>query len=314
MRPKPKVAEEVLRLVSHSVKKEEKMTALDIYVQWSYIGYDFIHGTATIQINYYPGKDYFAGTLLFKSGIGVNAITPDIPNEIYATVDDAINAYINDALYQFQSYLSNVSTDTFTLGNIIYLDPLVNDAINSVNASIATKQATLTTGSSSQYIKGNLTLGTFPTAVSTFTNDASYATTTQLTTGLATKQDALSAMSFANPSRSLNTAFQISGTKNALVSYSVDISCTMSLTSGQSGTVVLEYADDSSFTTNVKTVSMPKNTNSGSLTIGLALTQVNTASLSGVIPAAKYVRLRTVNNTGSPTFTLQNSQEVLLPA
>jgi hypothetical protein len=117
---------------------------------------------------------------------------------------------------------------------------------------------------------------------------------------------------FTNPTRSLNTAFQISTTQDAEVEYSVDVSCTMSLTSGQSGTVVLEYADNVGMSTNVKTVSRVTNSNSGALTIGLALTQIGGAPISGVIPAGKYARIRTVNNTGTPTFTLQNAQEVLL--
>lgn len=120
------------------------------------------------------------------------------------------------------------------------------------------------------------------------------------------------ANSFANPTLTLNSAAQISTTRDADVSYSVDISCSMSLTGGQSGTAILEYADDSSFTTNVKTVSRGTNANSGTLTIGLALVQVGTANLAGIIPAGKYRRVRTVNNTGTPTFTAQNAQEVLI--
>lgn len=118
-------------------------------------------------------------------------------------------------------------------------------------------------------------------------------------------------ISFTNPSRSLNTAFQISTTQNVQVSYSVSIACTLSLVTGQSGTVVLEYADDSGFTTNVVTVQSSINANTGTLAIGLNLTQTVSASLTGVIPVGKYVRLRTISNTGSPTFTFSTSQEVL---
>lgn len=117
--------------------------------------------------------------------------------------------------------------------------------------------------------------------------------------------------SFTNPSRTLGTAYQISSTRNARVSYSVNIAATISLISGQSGTVVLEYADDSGFTTNVVTVQSTSNVNTGSLTLGLNLTQTITASLSGDIPVGKYVRLRTVSNTGTPSFTFVSAQEVL---
>lgn len=118
--------------------------------------------------------------------------------------------------------------------------------------------------------------------------------------------------SFSNPSRSLNTAFQISSTQNAVVSYSVDIACTISLTSGQSGTAYLRYADDSGMTTNVKEVCRTANANTGSLTIGLNLTQTATGTLSGMIPAGKYAKIVTSNDTGTPTFTMRNSQEVTI--
>lgn len=118
--------------------------------------------------------------------------------------------------------------------------------------------------------------------------------------------------SFANPTRSLNSAFQISTARNAQVSYAVGISCALSLTTGQQGTVYLEYADDSGFTTNVVGVTQFVNGNTGTLALGLALTQLNTAALSGMIPAGKYVRLRTQNNTGTPTFTFVSAQEVLV--
>lgn len=117
---------------------------------------------------------------------------------------------------------------------------------------------------------------------------------------------------FTNPTRSLNSAFQVSSTQDAMVAYTVNVAATLSLTSGATGTVVLEYADDSGFTTNVVTVQTTVNGNTGTLAIGLGLTQTGTASLSGMIPIGKYARIRTVNTVGTPTFTMGNSQEVLL--
>jgi secreted Zn-dependent insulinase-like peptidase len=128
---------------------------------------------------------------------------------------------------------------------------------------------------------------------------------TYTTTDTATK-------TFTTPTRSLNTAFQISSSQDAAVNYAVDISCTMSLTSGQTGVVTLQYADDSGFTTGVTTVQSTASGNTGTLTIGLTLTQIGTAAVSGIIPAGKYVKLATANTTGTPTFTYRNAQEVLL--
>lgn len=118
--------------------------------------------------------------------------------------------------------------------------------------------------------------------------------------------------SFSTASRSLNSAFQVSSTRDALVNYSIDVASTLSLLAGQVGTVFLEYADQSGFTTGVTEVCRFVNGNSGTLTIGLNLTQAVTGSVGGMIPAGKYVRIRTANTTGTPTFTYRSGQEVLV--
>lgn len=122
----------------------------------------------------------------------------------------------------------------------------------------------------------------------------------------------LRSRSFSTASRSLNTGFQVSASRDALVSYSVDISTSVSLVGGQVGTVYLEYADDAAFTVNLMEVGRFVNGNTGTLVVGLTLNQTNTAPVNGLIPANKYVRLRTQNNTGTPTFTYRSGQEVLL--
>lgn len=116
----------------------------------------------------------------------------------------------------------------------------------------------------------------------------------------------------SSASRSLNTVFQISTTRDSLVNYSVDISCVLSLTSGQTGTAFLEIATNSGFTTGVQEVCRFVNGNTGTLTIGLNLTQNCTGGLNGFIPAGYFCRIRTANTTGTPTFTYRSGQEVLL--
>lgn len=116
----------------------------------------------------------------------------------------------------------------------------------------------------------------------------------------------------SSASRSLNTVFQVSSTRDCLVNYSVDIATSLTLTTGQSGTVFLEVASDSGFTTNVQELSRFTNGNTGTLTIGLSLSQNVTGGLTGYVPIAYYSRLRTANNTGTPTFTYRSGQEVLL--
>lgn len=116
----------------------------------------------------------------------------------------------------------------------------------------------------------------------------------------------------SSASRSLNSPFQINTSRGALVNYSVDVSCTISLTSGQSGTVFLEIASDSGFTTNVQELCRFLNANSGTLTIGLNLVQAVTGTLSGFVPSSYYCRIRTANTVSTPTFTYRSGQEILL--
>jgi hypothetical protein len=120
------------------------------------------------------------------------------------------------------------------------------------------------------------------------------------------------ARSQSSASRSLNTAFQVSSTRWSTVRYSVDISTTVSLSGSATGTVILETATNSGFTTGVQTLQQFSNGNSGTLVVGLVLTQLNTACLSGDVPPGNYVRLRTVNVTGTPTYTYQVGQETLI--
>lgn len=118
--------------------------------------------------------------------------------------------------------------------------------------------------------------------------------------------------SYNYQTRSLNTCFQISSTRDAFVTYSVDIATSLSLTTGQQGTVYLRTYTNSSCTTGQQEITRFVNGQTGTLTIGLALTQNVTATLTGVIPSGVWIQLVTENNTGTPTFTARPGQEVLL--
>lgn len=129
---------------------------------------------------------------------------------------------------------------------------------------------------------------------------------------LASLQASVPARSFAYQTRSLNNCFQVSGTRDAMVSYSVDIATSLSLTTGQQGTVYLRIYSDSGCSTGTQELTRFVNGQTGTLTIGLALTQNVTGTLTGIVPAGAYVQLVTQNNTGTPTFTARPGQEVLL--
>lgn len=113
-------------------------------------------------------------------------------------------------------------------------------------------------------------------------------------------------------SRSLNSSFQVSATRPALVTYSVQITVTASIAGGQNGDVILEIASDSGFTTNVQTVSIAGVGQTYTLAIALQGVQPQTSVVTGFVPAGYYARVRTVQNTGTPSFSYRAGQEVLL--
>lgn len=118
--------------------------------------------------------------------------------------------------------------------------------------------------------------------------------------------------SFSNPTRVVNTAYQPSTTADTLVIGSVEIDATLSLSGGTKGTVTLQYADDSGFTTNVKTAGIGVNGNTGTLTIGLNTVGAGGGPIAGVVPKSKYYRYLTASSTGTATFTVLSTQEVSL--
>lgn len=113
---------------------------------------------------------------------------------------------------------------------------------------------------------------------------------------------------FTRPSRTLNTAFQISTTRDTWVVYTVDVSVTSLLLAGTSGRVYLEYADNSAMTTNLVTVNSTPNATGGVLNV----TNLGGGNVTGWIPAGKWARIRTVNVTGTPVFTIQPDQQEVL--
>lgn len=100
--------------------------------------------------------------------------------------------------------------------------------------------------------------------------------------------------------RSLNTAFIISTTRRQLVRYTVSIVATISLTTGQTGSVSLQSSPDNITYTEIGRFS---NGNSGTLTIGLNLVNTQIGQVVGAIPAGYYVKL-VPSGTATNTFVI----------
>lgn len=110
--------------------------------------------------------------------------------------------------------------------------------------------------------------------------------------------------------RTLNSCFQVSTVKDAFVSYSIDVDSTVSLSGGAVGQVALTTFTDSGCTTGTSTVSKGKTGLTGTLVVGLTLNNPSTLTLGGVIVRNLYAKLITTNVTGTPTFTMNTTQEV----
>lgn len=137
------------------------------------------------------------------------------------------------------------------------------------------------TGTTSQYLRGDGSLATFPTA---------------------------GTRSFAYPSRSLNSCFQISSAKDADFHYKVDVTGSLSLTSGTTGTVTATAYTNSGCTTGAQAIADGQSAQSGTLVIGLGINQVNSVSIDGTLPAGEWMKLTTANTVGTPTFAIRTVQ------
>lgn len=122
---------------------------------------------------------------------------------------------------------------------------------------------------------------------------------------------ASSPRAFSSPTRAVNTSYQPSSTRDALVSASATVAVALTLLVGGAGTVILESASDSGFTTSVAELGRTGLTGGA----GIALNQSNGGQLSGIVPTGHYYRYRTVITTGTSTtvtFSLTGAREVLI--
>lgn len=115
----------------------------------------------------------------------------------------------------------------------------------------------------------------------------------------------------SSATRSLNTVFQVSASRDSVVQYSVQTTITASISGGQDGDVFLDIASDIGFTANVQSLDVAPCSQNYTLAIALQGVQKCAAQVGGFVPAGYYARIRTVNNTGTPAFAYRLGQEVL---
>lgn len=175
-------------------------------------------------------------------------------------------------------------------GNGSSLTGLIQSQISGLIAALAAKFAT-PAGTTLQYVRGDGTLATFLT--DSITN---------------------------NPSRTIQTmaaaanGWRPSGgdVRTYKVIYSVSLSSTATIGGASVATAVLETAATNS-TTAADWTTVGKISNGQTITLAIALQSVQTAvlSVSAMIPAGSYVRLRSVL-TGTSSASFDSGQEILM--
>jgi len=261
---------------------------------------------------------------------------PTLFNGIYSSLTGIPATFAPSAHTQAWS---TITAAPVTLSGFGITDGVTSSALTAALGGYATNSALTTglatkfntpAGSAAQYLRGDGSLATLPapgtgtvTSITagaglsggtitssgtiSLSNTGAPGTYGTVTTDAQGRITSGTARLFANPARSLNTAFQISATQDAAVIYTVDISVTSLLLGGSSGRVFLEYADNAAMSTNLVTVNSSPNATGGVLNV----TNLGGGNVSGWVPSGKWVRIRTSNVTGTPTYTFQGSQEVL---
>lgn len=212
---------------------------------------------------------------------------PDLFSGAYSSLTGIPSSFVPAAHTQAWSTITATPT---TLSGYGITDGLTASSLApyattaSVTSGLSTKFNT-PSGTAAQYVRGDGALATLPVA---------------------------SVPSQAAATRALNTIFQVSASRGAWASYSVQLTVSASITGGQNGDVIMEIASDAGFTASVQTVAIAGLGQTYTLAIALAGIQPQTGVVAGYIPAGYYVRLRTVNNTGTPTFSYRAGQETLM--
>lgn len=109
------------------------------------------------------------------------------------------------------------------------------------------------------------------------------------------------------PSKTLNSYFQVSTTRDAFVSYSVRVDTNATVLLGELANVNLTIADNNSGLNAAIISGGPCGVGSG-----LVVSLSNTSVVAGCVPAGKWARINATDIIGAAVFTFSVGQEVLL--
>lgn len=126
--------------------------------------------------------------------------------------------------------------------------------------------------------------------------------------------DLLEQFDESQPSRALNTPFQVNATRWAYVQYTVRIECSGSTTllGGSATAGRVEFRRDSAnppTTVRCQARESVQLAQTLGLTVGITSTVIEDYVIGGWVPPGHYVSLATVNESNTPTYTLVKTQE-----
>lgn len=210
---------------------------------------------------------------------------------------------------------SSRSAISLTTTGALGTTPTYNSSTGVLNVPVGSTAAVTSVGVTSSDFSvsgspittsGNITLNLNTTGVSANTYDRVTVDTKGRVTAGFNRQ---TPVAIASGSKSFNTAYQVSATNDAYLTVSPQISCNLSLSGGQAGTITLEISANG--TSGWILMGVVSGSNTGTLTIGLNTTQVSGAPMFAYIPAGYYYRMTTNNTTGSPTYTFNGGNYTL---
>lgn len=256
--------------------------------------------------------------------------------------------YDGSALLQFMAKLDSRfvlsgTTLTFDMTGIT-----TSASLSSALASYATTSALTSalaakfntpTGTTAQYVRGDGSLATLPSGGGTVTSVGITSSTlsvigspvtssgsmsvdlptvgtagtySSVTTDARGRVTAGTTRSFSSPSRALNTCFQVSSTRDALVSYAVDITTTVTLGGTPEGAVFLRTYTNSGCSAGQVGVISGSNGQPTTLTVSVGQAIKGSVNVMGMVPAGTWTRIETSNVSGTPAFAIRAEQQEAL--
>lgn len=261
------------------------------------------YGDGVDAIPYFQGRDDNSGVFLYftvGSGVsdagGILSVTDNTIETPEGHLTDTLNGKVSTSTFNglsstVSSLSSTVSGLSSTVAGLGSGSGLTLASVMSFMSNQATTSQLIATSSFNGFMSGAMV-----------TKLAAVSTSTRL---MATSTRSIVTGTGA-------TGFQVSSTRDAEVRYSTTIVTTSNLTGSQNGTIVLEIAPTNSATSTDWT-EIGRCTNGTSYTLAVAIQGVGTQAcqITGYAPAGYWEKLRSINNSGTPTFSFNSGQEVL---